>query len=58
MSYQHLLTLLGITLIALGLIERGWLFEDGLRILSAVRPGIRLSREQRRCIEIYAQNMG
>ncbi|MBI4659424.1 MAG: phosphatase [Verrucomicrobia bacterium] len=32
--------------------------EDGLRMLSAVRPGIRLSREQRRCIQIYAQNVG
>jgi protein-tyrosine phosphatase len=30
--------------------------EDGLRLLSAARPGIRLNREQRRCIEIYAQN--
>lgn len=32
--------------------------EDGLRMLSAVRPAIRLSRDQHRCIEIYAQNMG
>ena len=32
--------------------------EDGLRILSAVRPAIRLSREQHRCILIYAQNTG
>jgi hypothetical protein len=31
--------------------------EDGLRILRATRPLIRLSREQRRCIQIYAQNM-
>jgi hypothetical protein len=31
--------------------------EDGLRVLSAARPGISLSREQRRCIEIYAQNL-
>lgn len=29
--------------------------EDGLRILSAARPGIHLNREQRRCIRIYAQ---
>jgi protein-tyrosine phosphatase len=32
--------------------------EDGLRMLSAVRPAIRLSRDQHRCIKIYAQNMG
>jgi hypothetical protein len=32
--------------------------EDGLRMLSAARPAIRLSRDQHRCIEIYAQNMG
>ncbi len=32
--------------------------EDGLRMLSAVRPAIRLSKEQRRCIQIYAQNVG
>jgi protein-tyrosine phosphatase len=32
--------------------------EDGLRILSAVRPGIRLSRQQHECIRIYAENMG
>jgi len=32
--------------------------EDGLRILSAARPAIRLSREQHRCIQIYAQNRG
>ncbi len=32
--------------------------EDGLRMLLAVRPGIRLSREQHRCIQAYAQNMG
>jgi Swiss Army Knife protein, DSP-PTPase phosphatase domain len=32
--------------------------EDGLRILSAARPAIRLSREQHRCIQIYAQNVG
>ena len=32
--------------------------EDGLRMLSAVRPAIRLSREQHRCILIYAQNTG
>lgn len=31
---------------------------DGLRMLSAVRPAIRLSRDQQRCIEIYAQNLG
>jgi protein-tyrosine phosphatase len=30
---------------------------DGLRMLTAVRPGIRLSRDQQRCIEIYAQNL-
>jgi hypothetical protein len=29
--------------------------EDGLRMLKAVRPQVRLSREQRRCIELYAQ---
>ena len=28
--------------------------EDGLRMLRAVRPGIRLSREQYRCIQSYA----
>lgn len=32
--------------------------EDGLRMLLAARPAIRLSREQLRCIEIYAQAMG
>jgi hypothetical protein len=32
--------------------------EDGLRMLSAARPAIRLSREQHRCIQIYAQNAG
>jgi hypothetical protein len=31
--------------------------EDGMRILSAVRPAIRLSREQNKCIQKYAQNM-
>jgi hypothetical protein len=30
--------------------------EDGLRMMSAVRPGIRLNREQQRCIQIYAQD--
>jgi len=29
--------------------------EDGMRMLSAVRPAIRLSREQERCIETYAR---
>ena len=28
--------------------------EDGLLMLSAVRPGIRLNREQLRCIQVYA----
>jgi hypothetical protein len=28
--------------------------EDGLRMLTAVRPGIRLNREQRKCIQVYA----
>ncbi len=28
--------------------------EDGLRMLTAVRPGIRLNREQRKCIQMYA----
>ncbi len=32
--------------------------EDGLRMLSAVRPTIRLSRRQHRCIQIYAENVG
>ena len=32
--------------------------EDGLRMLSAVRPAIRLSRGQHRCIQIYAENVG
>jgi len=31
--------------------------EDGLRMLSAVRPGIRLSRDQRRCIQLYAKGV-
>ncbi len=31
---------------------------DGLRMLKAVRPAIRLSRDQQRCIEISAQNLG
>ncbi len=31
--------------------------EDGLRMLSAVRPGICLSREQYRCIQMYARNL-
>lgn len=30
--------------------------EDGLRILCKARPAVRLSRAQRRCIEIYAQD--
>ncbi|HWX23078.1 MAG TPA: phosphatase [Candidatus Binatia bacterium] len=29
--------------------------EDSLRILTAVRPHVRLSREQRRCIQLYAE---
>ncbi len=29
--------------------------DDGMRMLSAVRPAIRLSREQERCIEMYAR---
>jgi len=29
--------------------------DDGLRMLSAVRAGIRLSSDQRRCIQIYAK---
>jgi protein-tyrosine phosphatase len=32
--------------------------EDGLQMLSAVRPAIRLSSEQHRCIQIYAQQAG
>lgn len=28
--------------------------EDGLRMLRAVRPGIRLNREQHNCIQMYA----
>jgi protein-tyrosine phosphatase len=32
--------------------------EDGLRMLSAARPAIRLSREQHRCIQAYAGNPG
>ena len=32
--------------------------EEGMRMLSAVRPAIRLSRDQRRCIETYAQKLG
>jgi protein-tyrosine phosphatase len=32
--------------------------EEGLRMLSAARPGIRLGTEQHRCIQIYAQNVG
>ncbi len=31
--------------------------EDGLRMLSAVRPAVRLSKEQRKCIEAYAQKI-
>lgn len=31
---------------------------EGLRTLSAVRPGICLSKEQHKCIQIYAQKMG
>jgi hypothetical protein len=30
--------------------------EDGLRMLSSVRPGIRLSRDQHRCIQTYAKD--
>lgn len=29
--------------------------DDGMRMLSVVRPAIRLSREQERCIEMYAR---
>lgn len=32
--------------------------DEGMRMLSAVRPAIRLNRDQRRCIETYARNMG
>lgn len=32
--------------------------EDGMRMLSTVRPGIRLSREQHKCIQIYANKVG
>src|SRR5262245_9464350 len=32
--------------------------EDGLRMLSAARPGIQLSREQHKCIQSYAQGVG
>ena len=32
--------------------------EEGLRMLSVARPGIRLNREQHRCIEIYAREAG
>ena len=32
--------------------------EDGMRILSELRPAIRLSREQHRCIQAYAQRAG
>jgi len=28
--------------------------EDGLCMLTAVRPGIRLNREQHKCIQMYA----
>jgi hypothetical protein len=30
--------------------------EDGLRMLTTVRPAIRLSRDQRRCIQMYAND--
>ena len=94
MSYRHLLTLLGVVLIVLGMVERSWFLvavwlgcdflilgvahgrtglfalavllssgaarsvEDGLQMLSAARPAIRLSREQHRCIQMYAQDVG
>jgi hypothetical protein len=32
--------------------------EDGLQVLTSVRPGIRLSRAQRRCIELFAKGLG
>jgi hypothetical protein len=32
--------------------------DEGMRMLLAVRPAIRLSRDQRRCIETYAQKLG
>jgi protein-tyrosine phosphatase len=32
--------------------------EDGLRLLKAARPGISLSRAQRKCIEAFAQRLG
>jgi protein-tyrosine phosphatase len=32
--------------------------EDGMEMLSAARPAIRLSREQHRCIQAYAQGVG
>jgi hypothetical protein len=31
--------------------------EDGLRMLQKERPGIRLSRDQQRCIEMYAKQV-
>ncbi len=32
--------------------------EDGMRMLIAARPAIRLSRAQHRCIQVYAQSNG
>lgn len=32
--------------------------EDGLRMLAAARPAIRLNKEQQRCIQMYARNRG
>ena len=32
--------------------------EDGLRMLTAVRPAIRLNRVQLRCIQVYARDIG
>ncbi len=32
--------------------------EDGLRMLTVARPGIRLNKDQHRCIQTFAQNMG
>jgi protein-tyrosine phosphatase len=31
--------------------------EEGLRFLTAARPGIRLNREQRRCLDTFAREL-
>ncbi len=61
MSYRYLLALLGSLLIMVGAVERGWAWlavwprcDLGALAFAAARPGIRVTREQRKFIQMYA----